>query len=130
MAALRDFIPLAARGHDAASYEIAGMYKKGKGFPLVYTRALEWQHNAAENGHKKSRLLIGSWYNNGRRTPKDSIAAYMWYNLAAIGGEKLGNHYRDSMAKRLTQEEIDEGRRRSAAWLDKFGNASQDQVGK
>ena len=45
-------------------------------------------------------------YGNGQGLIKDNLHAYMWLDLSASNGEKLGNRSRDLTAKKMTPVQI------------------------
>ena len=45
-------------------------------------------------------------YVEGKGVPKDSVYAYMWWNIAAAGGDKVASESRDSVAKEMTASQI------------------------
>ena len=49
-------------------------------------------------------------YRKGKGVPKDYVAAYAWFNLAAYNGDRVGGAFgsknRDLLAKKMTPEQI------------------------
>ena len=45
---------------------------------------------------------------------KDYVEAYKWYNLAAAQGNELAKNFKESVARRMTAEQIAEAQKRSA----------------
>jgi TPR repeat protein len=55
----------------------------------------------------------------GHGVPQDYELAYIWYNVAAIGGHDalhLASAFCDSAAQHLTSSQIADAQRRSNAW--------------
>jgi uncharacterized protein len=50
-------------------------------------------------------------YLNGQGVPRDLVRAYMWYNLAAAHGDPEAIAKRDSVAHRVTANQINKRRR-------------------
>ena len=48
--------------------------------------------------------------------PQDNVLAYMLWNLAAASGNANAAEQRAAIAKRMTQEQIDEAQALSRAW--------------
>jgi TPR repeat protein len=44
-------------------------------------------------------------YQNGHGVPMDADRAYMWYNIAAYGGNDLGNLKKNSLASEMNASE-------------------------
>jgi len=55
-------------------------------------------------------------YANGIGVPKDYVAAYMWWNLAAARGNDSSAKARDDLVKVMTPSQIKQARALSAAW--------------
>ena len=81
-----------------------------------YATALrEWQH-LAEQEHGGGQNGLGIMYEKGKGVPKDYVAAYMWYTLAASRGSKKASNNRDLIAERMTSPQIAEAQRRARDW--------------
>jgi TPR repeat protein len=50
-------------------------------------------------------------YARGQGVLQDSVKAHMWFNLAAAKGDADGAHNRDSLAKRMTPQQIAEAQK-------------------
>lgn len=57
--ALRLLGPLVEQGHAGAQSLLGGLYERGNGVPLDYTRAVKWYRKAAEQGHAPAQLFLG-----------------------------------------------------------------------
>ena len=53
---------------------------------------------------------------NGRGLPQDFVQAYMWWDLAANGGDKDAITNRDRIAGEMTPEQIAEAQRLAREW--------------
>ncbi|MBT6026465.1 MAG: sel1 repeat family protein, partial [Porticoccaceae bacterium] len=79
---------------------------KGEGAVQDYKESVKWYRKAAEQGHAKAQYSLGFMYGNGQGVIKDHLHAYMWLDLSASNGEKLGNKGRDLTAKEMTPVQI------------------------
>jgi len=102
----------AEQGHADAQYMLAGMYAMGRGVERNPNEALKWYYRAAEQGHALARYNLAHRYERGRDVPQDSIEAYKWNSLAADSGLLEAAQDRDRLKRRLTQEQLVEGRKR------------------
>ncbi len=109
--AVREYRPLAERGHAKAQFGLGLMYGNGEGVPQDYAEALQWYRKAAAQGHATAQYNLGLMYGNGEGVPQDYVQAHMWYNLAASifpPGEDRDKAVknRDIVAKRMTPAQI------------------------
>ena len=51
-----------------------------------YAEAVEWFRKAAEQGLGGAQFSLGWMYRNGKGVLQDTIAAHMWFNIAAANG--------------------------------------------
>ena len=51
------------------------------------TALKEWKP-LAEHGSRKAQFYLGGMYEKGKGVSQDTIAAYMWFNIAAEQGHK------------------------------------------
>ncbi len=121
-AMLKEMKPLAEQGHAKAQNNLGVMYKSGKGVPQDYTEAVKWYRLAAEQsyaeavkwyrlaaeqGHASAQYNLGTLCSKGNGVPQDNALAHMWYNIAAANGDDNASKYRDSVAAKMTSENID-----------------------
>ena len=94
------------------------MYANGRGVPEDDVEAVRWYRLAAEQGYANAQFLLGVMYSNGLGVPEDDVLAYMWYNLAAAQGDENAPGLKDTLAQRMTREQIAEAQRLSREWLE------------
>ena len=82
-AAIREWMPLAEKGHIQAQYLLGQMYDDGKGVPEDDAVAVKWYRKAAEQGHPKAQFYLGLMYDRGQGIPFDPREAARWYRKAA-----------------------------------------------
>jgi TPR repeat protein len=87
--ALREWRPLAGQGDALAQYNLAVLYRKGRGMPQDDVQARQWFEKAAAQGQAKAQFNLGTLYFNGEGVPKDYQQALRWFRLAADQGEAL-----------------------------------------
>ena len=49
---------------------------------------MKWYRKAAEQGHARAQTSLGATYYNSKGVLQDTIAAHMWFNIAAANGNK------------------------------------------
>jgi hypothetical protein len=110
----------AARGSPVAQTYLGYMYQYGLGLPQDYVLAASWLHQAAEQGEPTGAFLLGLLFDKGYGVPQDWVEAEVWLNLAAAHtGEKQQDYFarvRDSVAQKLTLNQLAEAQRRASAW--------------
>ena len=101
--------PLARSGNADAEELIGVMYALGLGVERDDRRAFEWYMRASLKGHPGAQSGIGWYYEVGRGLPApDKVRAYLWYTLSAIGGDPDAAVSQEEIAKRMTQDEINQ----------------------
>ena len=88
-AALRQWRPLAARGHADAQYQIGTLHEYGRGVRQSDAEAVKQYTSAANQGHAAAQYRLGILYDNGWGVTQDDTEAVQWYKLAA----ELGHDY-------------------------------------
>jgi len=115
---LQGWIKGAESGDAEAQCTLGQFYELGKlGLPQDYSQAVKWYRKAAEQGHPRAQLYLGSIIANQR----DFVEAYKWVTLAkqkwvlAKQGNTFDKYAVTQGQKRLlalmTPEEIAEGQR-------------------
>ncbi|HBK79264.1 MAG TPA: hypothetical protein DDZ83_06205, partial [Nitrospinae bacterium] len=69
--ALKEWRPLAERGHAVAQFNLGLMYAKGKGVPRDYKIASKWYRMSAEQGDAGAQYNLGLMYAKGQGVLKD-----------------------------------------------------------
>ena len=82
-----------------------------------YAMALRhWHRAAAEQNHANAQYNLGVMYREGEGVPRDYVAAYMWFTLAAERGNNNASHNRDRVAQQMTPGQIAEAQHRARDW--------------
>ena len=71
---------------------------------------------AAEQGNAEAQLYLGEMYAVGRGIPEDYVLAHMWLNLAAAKGEPKAETFRETVASKMTPEQMAEAQRLARDW--------------
>jgi TPR repeat protein len=74
---------LAHQGNAAAQFDLAQLYRFGKGIPADLALAFGWYAKAAAQGHGYAQYNLGVMYEYGQGTPRDLAEARAWYGRAA-----------------------------------------------
>ena len=78
-----------------------------------YAEAVKWYRKAAEQGYAGAQSALGVMYYNGEGVLQDTIAAHMWFNIAAIKGNKNAVKNRDIAAGKLSSSGVEEAQKRA-----------------
>ena len=110
----------ADQGNASAQFNLGVMYDTGAGVPQDYAEAGRWYRLAADQGNAGAQNNLGVMYRNGLGVPQDFVEAHMWANLAALqlSGDDRDRavRNRDTVAARMTAEQIAEAQRRAREW--------------
>jgi len=96
----------AEKGDADAQYNLALMYRFGKGVPENDTEAVKWYRKAAEQGHAKAQSNLGYMYDHGEGVPENKIKAYLWYSLAKAQGNEVAKTNLEITKNQITKEQI------------------------
>ena len=107
----------ALQGKADAQYVVGAMYYTGNSVPQDQKHAVTWFRKAAEQGHAEAQHALGLMYRyNVAGVPQDPVLAYMLYNLAAAGGHRNAADQRAAIAKKMTQEQVEEAQALARTW--------------
>ncbi len=107
----------AEQGKADAQYVVGAMYYTGNSVPLDHKLAVGWFRKAATQGHADAQHALGLMYRyNAAGLRADKVLAYMLWNLASANGNVNATNQRAEIAKRMTQEQIDEAQAMSRNW--------------
>ena len=85
-----------------------------------YVTAMRLWRPLADAGNAEAQANIGVLYRDAQGVPPGyEIDAYMWFSLAAAGGNKKAATERDTIAKGMTAAQITEAQRRVREWQPK-----------
>jgi uncharacterized protein len=107
----------ALQGKADAQYVLGAMYYKGNSVPQDQKQAVYWFRKAAELGHPDAQYTLGLLYRyHVAGMPQDVVLAYMLWNLSASSGNANAASQRASVARQMSQEQIEEAQAMSRAW--------------
>jgi uncharacterized protein len=110
----------ADQGNAHAQGGLGGFYEYGWGVLQDKAEAANWYRRAAAQGNKYAQYTLGNIYASGRGgVPLDYVLAYMWFNLAAAGGDRLSERDRDIVAAQMTPAQIAEALKLAREWKPK-----------
>ena len=119
----------AEQGSAAAMLGLANIYEEERDAEAAF----RWTRLAAEQGHAGAQSSIAAHYATGYGVPRDDVAAYAWYDVAAGKGTQTSGNDRDlgmrfkttaarrdlirknvgKLTKKMTPEQIAEARKMS-----------------
>ena len=102
----------AEAGEAEAQYEMGWRQAIGMGLSLDDVAAVRWLRLAAEQGHNLAQNNLGARYVAGDGVEKNLISAWIWFSRAAKQGDRKAGKNRDSVARELSSEELQEAGKR------------------
>lgn len=90
-----------------------------------YDQALTEWHAAAASGDRRAMLTLGRLYVQGLGAPQDYVEAHKWLSLAASRGETEAVKERDSLAVKMTPEQVATAQERAVMWRAKLGGTDR-----
>jgi len=91
--ALNLWLPLAEAGDTTAQYNIATLYRLGRGVPADPSVSVNWYLRAAQHGHARSQVSLGRLYLDGTGVKRDVSQALIWFQKAADSGDVFGQYF-------------------------------------
>jgi len=83
------FSRLAEAGDAEAQYNLAMLYRTGKGVKKDLSAGFKWFAQAAEQGIPDAQYYLAHMYDNGEAVEKNLSKAFEWYQKAAEQGQGL-----------------------------------------
>ena len=74
---------------------------------------------AADQGVANAQNALGHFYAAGMGVPRDDVAAYMWFSLAAAQGDKDSKQQLEAMNKTIAPEQKAEAQKLAGEWKPK-----------
>lgn len=96
----------AEQGHTGAMIQLGKLYRSGLGLAQNYEFAVRWIRAAAHARDPDGMVELGRLYRNGIGVERDAVQAYIWFNRAAAARHFDGAAERDSVALKLSAEEL------------------------
>lgn len=96
----------AGNGSTEAMVYLGRLYRTGVGTLQNYKLSSEWITRAAHNGDAEGMLELGRLYRDGIGFERDPTRAYVWLNRSAAALNSEAAYERDSLARRLTPEQV------------------------
>ncbi|GHC16914.1 peptidoglycan-binding protein [Aidingimonas halophila] len=91
-----------------------------------YRQALQEFGDAARSDDADAQYMLGRMHEAGNGTAQDFVQAHKWYNLAAARGHSHATEARDSLAERMTTEQIAEAQQAAREWQP--GESSEEET--
>ena len=118
-----DLLQRADQGEAAAQYRLSVIYATGDGLSQDDTESARWLQLAAAQGYADAQHNLGVLFILGQGVPQDYVLSHMWLNLAASrqDGEEADDSAtaRDSLAAKMTPEQIAESQALAREWKPK-----------
>ena len=99
----------AEQGHADALNNLGIMYQNGWGVPLNEEEAVRLFTLAAEHGVAEAMVALGRHFAMDFSAAYDPVQAYKWFSLAAELGEMDAAAKRDTIAGKMTVEQVADG---------------------
>ena len=93
-----------------------------------YISAAQWFAAAAGHGLADSQFNLGVLYENGLGVPRDPVAAYKWYALAAAKGDAEAGRRRDATVARLQPAQVKAAEAEVTGWRSKPINSAANDA--
>ncbi len=77
---------------------------------------MKWYGLADDQDVADVRYYLGILYAKGQGVPQDCVQAYKWFDLSAAQGNNAAVENRDTVAKRMTAEQIAEAQKLARQW--------------
>ncbi len=85
-----------------------------------YRQIYSWIKELALADDRDSQFLMAQMYEMGIAAPQNYILAYAWYSVAAAYGNEQALLNRDSIAARMSQQQLEKGQDKSAEYFESY----------
>ncbi len=129
--AMKEWEPLAELGDARAQFNLGVILFNGQGVPHDPVKAVDWYRAAADQGYGPAQANLAFMYETGQGVLQNYIEAYKWSTLAARHGVEARKSL-DSLAAKMTAEQVTEADRGAAAWQPRYSGTapnSGDETG-
>jgi TPR repeat protein len=114
----------AAAGDPEAQFSLGKNYEAGRsGLKQDYAIAASWYQKSADQGNVYAQASLGILYHSGKGLPHDDVQSEMWLTISADHAPKDDRdtivEMRDSVAARLTPQQVAEARKLAHEWKPK-----------
>jgi len=103
----------AEKGDRFDQFSLGLRYGIGNGVAEDDVEAVKWFRKSAEQNFSAAQSALGACYKNGFGVTKDYVEACKWLNLAAAQGNETARKHRDALEKKMSPDQIAEGRKRA-----------------
>lgn len=95
----------ADQGDDYARVILGDMLLEGDGVPVDWQAGSDWIKKSANTGFVPAQFRLGLIYMVGNETtPKDDVESLAWFIVAAEGGSKPAQEFREERTQQLGRE--------------------------
>jgi TPR repeat protein len=115
---IADLMSRAEQGDVMAQHNLGFMYFEGNGVLQDFDKAVYWFTKAAEQGAWFAQYNLGFIYSKSR----DYVRAYAWYNLAASQDKDRAKAAKETLLKKMSPNQIEEGQKLFEELYDKIYN--------
>jgi len=116
----------AEQGYAPAQSNLGTMYLYGQGVAKDDGQAAIWYRKAADHGNGHSQVVLGSMYYFGQGVPENYVIAHKWFTLAAARGAQNAVDLRESVAAKMTSEQIAAAQKLVREWKPKPERRQQE----
>jgi len=81
-----------------------------------FNEAVDWFLQAAEAGDVEAQFLLGRMHYDGNSLTVNLVTAYMWFDIAAERGMRVGARYRNGIAESMSEEDVALAKTRADEW--------------
>ncbi len=109
----------AEQGYAYAQYNLGVLYTNGQGVVQDYKEAVRWYRKGAEQGFASAQYNLGGMYSAGQGVRKNYVMAHMYWNIAAVSGQRYAIKNRDRVEGMMTSSQLAEAQKLAREWMRK-----------
>ena len=107
----------AEQGIPLAQSVLGYMYNEGIGVPQDYKESVKWYRKAAEQRFAEAQLNLGLMYVKGQGVLQDYVMAHLYWNIAAVSGDKNAIGNRGIIEESMTASQIEKAQDLAREWM-------------
>ncbi len=109
----------ATQGNSSAQYALGFLHLQGQGVRQDFAEAVKWHRLAAAQGNARAQFSLGVLHDQGQGVVRDPKKALRWFSLAADKGSSESVKARDTVAQRMSAQQIGEAQTKARQCLER-----------
>jgi len=107
----------AEQGDPEAQFNLGMKYDEGQEVIQDYKEAVKWYRKSAEQEYSNAQYNLGNKYYHGKGVVQDYVMAHMYWNIAAVSGDKDAIKNRGIVEQKMTPSQLEKAQDLAREWM-------------